>query len=285
MPEDCRRSPRNRAAVSRTLLLSEDEFFRAGVKQMLLNSRISVIGEVHDAASLLGAMKMRTSPELVICHIASGRKEEPVLSLIDSLRLRFTHAKFVVLADRYTGSVLPGFVSADVNAVLCTNISGEMLLQSLEFVLFGRRLLPTNIQPLAVDARVQPTLGWTLTKSPSLFSKNATTDGTYQTQAKSSPTTLLSSSQLTARISQRERQVLGCLVRGSTNKCIASELNITEATVKVYMKHLLRKFKAGNRTQLAIWAVHQFAQLDTVNAAGSLQEQEHSADRDSNFVL
>jgi two-component system nitrate/nitrite response regulator NarL len=36
---------------------------------------------------------------------------------------------------------------------------------------------------------------------------------------------------------------------------IARELAISEATVKVHLKGLLRKLKASNRTQAAIWAL------------------------------
>jgi two-component system, NarL family, nitrate/nitrite response regulator NarL len=56
-----------------------------------------------------------------------------------------------------------------------------------------------------------------------------------------------------------------CLVTGLSNKHITRELNIVEGTVKVYLNPISRKIKAGNRTQLAIWAVHQLAQFDTVN--------------------
>ena len=41
------------------------------------------------------------------------------------------------------------------------------------------------------------------------------------------------------------------------NKIIARELKITEGTVKVHVKGLLRKIKASNRTQVAIWALRQ----------------------------
>jgi two-component system nitrate/nitrite response regulator NarL len=36
---------------------------------------------------------------------------------------------------------------------------------------------------------------------------------------------------------------------------IARECGITEATVKVHMKSILRKIRVGNRTQAAIWAM------------------------------
>jgi len=42
---------------------------------------------------------------------------------------------------------------------------------------------------------------------------------------------------------------------GSSNKAIAYKMAITEATVKVHIKSILRKIRARNRTQAAIWAV------------------------------
>ena len=43
---------------------------------------------------------------------------------------------------------------------------------------------------------------------------------------------------------------------GSSNKLIAIKLGITEATVKVHLKTLLRKIDVNNRTQAAIWAMN-----------------------------
>ena len=55
--------------------------------------------------------------------------------------------------------------------------------------------------------------------------------------------------------SPREQQILGQLARGNSNKEIARLFCITESTVKVHLKALLRKIGARNRTQAAIWAV------------------------------
>ena len=43
---------------------------------------------------------------------------------------------------------------------------------------------------------------------------------------------------------------------GASNKMIAYKLGITEATVKVHLKTLLRKIDVNNRTQAAIWAMN-----------------------------
>lgn len=57
------------------------------------------------------------------------------------------------------------------------------------------------------------------------------------------------------KISQRERQVLRLLVAGCSNREIADELGIIEATVKAHVAQLLRKVGAPNRTALTVHAV------------------------------
>jgi two-component system nitrate/nitrite response regulator NarL len=49
--------------------------------------------------------------------------------------------------------------------------------------------------------------------------------------------------------------VLSHLVDGHSNKAIARFLGMTEATVKVHLKSVLRKIRVENRTQAAIWAL------------------------------
>jgi two-component system nitrate/nitrite response regulator NarL len=43
-------------------------------------------------------------------------------------------------------------------------------------------------------------------------------------------------------------------MQGSSNKVIARDLGVAEATVKVHIKTILRKVKVANRTQAAMWA-------------------------------
>lgn len=59
---------------------------------------------------------------------------------------------------------------------------------------------------------------------------------------------------LAAQLTQREKDVLGGLVRGLSNKEIARELNLQEVTIKLHVKTLSRKLDAKNRTQAAILA-------------------------------
>jgi DNA-binding NarL/FixJ family response regulator len=50
-------------------------------------------------------------------------------------------------------------------------------------------------------------------------------------------------------LSEREVEVLQCVARGAANKEVAIQLQISEETVKVHMKHILEKLAATDRTQ------------------------------------
>ncbi len=54
------------------------------------------------------------------------------------------------------------------------------------------------------------------------------------------------------RMSQRERQIANALLKNLTNKEIASELNISERTVKFHVSNLLSKFKVQRRSDLLV---------------------------------
>jgi DNA-binding NarL/FixJ family response regulator len=49
----------------------------------------------------------------------------------------------------------------------------------------------------------------------------------------------------------RETEVIRKIREGKLNKVIAYELNITESTVKIHVRHIMRKLNASNRTQVA----------------------------------
>jgi two-component system nitrate/nitrite response regulator NarL len=57
-----------------------------------------------------------------------------------------------------------------------------------------------------------------------------------------------------AGLTRREREILGLLAAGLSNKLIARELDVAVGTVKVHMKNLLRKLGLKTRLEAAIWA-------------------------------
>lgn len=58
-------------------------------------------------------------------------------------------------------------------------------------------------------------------------------------------------------LSAREREILGHIARGASNKAIARALNIAETTVKIHVQHVLRKLQLGSRVQAAVYATQR----------------------------
>jgi DNA-binding NarL/FixJ family response regulator len=58
-----------------------------------------------------------------------------------------------------------------------------------------------------------------------------------------------------ARLTARERQVLAGLGRGLSNRQLASELYVSEKTVKTHVSNVLAKLRLADRTQAALFAV------------------------------
>ena len=55
-------------------------------------------------------------------------------------------------------------------------------------------------------------------------------------------------------LTEREQQTLELITKGMSNKLIARELGISDGTVKVHVKNLLRKLNVNSRLELAAWA-------------------------------
>ncbi len=60
-----------------------------------------------------------------------------------------------------------------------------------------------------------------------------------------------------AGLTDQEQRILERVAAGKSNKLIARELGITEGTVKVHVKHLLRKLNLRSRVEAAVWFVDQ----------------------------
>jgi two-component system nitrate/nitrite response regulator NarL len=61
-------------------------------------------------------------------------------------------------------------------------------------------------------------------------------------------------------LTQREWEILKLIAKGMSNKLIARELNISDGTVKVHVKHLLKKLHLRSRVEAAVWMINQQGQ-------------------------
>ena len=58
-------------------------------------------------------------------------------------------------------------------------------------------------------------------------------------------------------LTQRELEILKLIAKGLSNKLIARELDISDGTVKVHVKHLLKKLHLRSRVEAAVWMINQ----------------------------
>ncbi|WP_391510343.1 two-component system response regulator NarL [Morganella morganii] len=56
-------------------------------------------------------------------------------------------------------------------------------------------------------------------------------------------------------LTPRERDILKLIAQGQPNKMIARKLDITESTVKVHVKNLMKKMKVKSRVEAAVWVL------------------------------
>ena len=57
-----------------------------------------------------------------------------------------------------------------------------------------------------------------------------------------------------AGLTEQEGRILEHLIDGKSNKLIAKDMGIAEGTVKVHVKHLLKKLNLRSRVEAAVWA-------------------------------
>jgi two-component system nitrate/nitrite response regulator NarL len=165
--------------------------------------------------------------------------------------------KAVILAPAQNPEDIVTALKAGACGFLCQDICGERLLRSLELISLSEMV-------------VHPQFAW----NPAANENHTSgyTEGENRCEARSGVTHMIqnlesgSSASCTngeaesgagqgvPSLSRRETLILRMLVQGASNKVIARNLVITESTVKVHMKAILRKLRLQNRTQAAIWA-------------------------------
>lgn len=82
------------------------------------------------------------------------------------------------------------------------------------------------------------------------ISKNESTDSIFNTISAS----LGHRSDPKIRLTQRQMEVLACLMKGESNKLIAANLGISEQTVKIHIGQIFKELHVSNRTQAVLEA-------------------------------
>jgi len=245
-------------------------FFCNGLKHVLGRSRFAVdrtgasLGELFDTGN--------PAPAIVVFTNVAEPELEAQIKRIKEQCDRPEITRFVLLLNEENPQGLPAGLKAVIDAILPKIMPPEALAHFLEIVLLGQPVFVTPANRWGSDSG---TLPGEIFHAPSwglLHISNGSDcpKGAAQplaAQPRDERRVLLERTddgppRLKAPVvddywiglSERETEILQCLGQGASNKVIARELQITESTVKVHVKSLLRKLRLCNRTQAAIWA-------------------------------
>jgi two-component system, NarL family, nitrate/nitrite response regulator NarL len=132
--------------------------------------------------------------------------------------------KSVVLSDGFDFDAMTRCFATGAHGYILKNMPCSSLISSLHLVMQGQKVFPSNLADILQLDRLCPT---STARSELMLSE--------------------------ASLSRREMDVLRYLMGGDSNKVIARKLDVSDATVKVHVKAILRKLRVENRTQAAIW--------------------------------
>lgn len=277
------------------LIVDQNQLFREGLKNLLPKARFAVNGGGNDLAEVTRQAAHGTPADLIILTLKSGSSMEAVLAQVALSRRNLPLVKFVILATSLSAAEFMQAMHSGVNAVLTTNISSDVLRMSLELILHCQQifLVPTdhllagaepglNAGSVAVEAgNGKRNEKWDADEVSNLvpFTALRSIGGESAAHPAVRPVPIpavLAKPSNPLPLSEREGQILRCLVKGFSNKAIARELNLADTTVKVHVKGLMRKVGAANRTQVAIWAMNHCstAKEAAAEAVGVKRHQE-----------
>lgn len=217
-----------------TCLIEKNPLFREGLKSLLQQSNFDPAFEFLHADHL---EKIKDHAKCKLAILGTERGADSIMCSITMLKNRIPGVFVVVLSDIADKDTIAASFSAGADGFLMKDISPKAFIASLNLIMTGEKVFPTSMASIIAN-------GWDSWLA-------------YDT-----PVCVANS-----EFSSREKDIIHCLSEGQSNKLIAKNLNITEATVKVHLKTILRKLGFSNRTQVAIWAINNG--IPTAAVAGS----------------
>jgi two-component system nitrate/nitrite response regulator NarL len=213
-----------------TCFVGKGGLFREGLRRVLADTPFAIERDTETLETLCKLFQEGFMPRFALVH--APRETAPDCAGIAKLCGAGLDLHVVILTDRASPVPCADLVHAGVDGILLKRTSAEALLHALKLILLGEKVFPKKLIGRLIERGVQCSA-----------SEGFEASG----------------------LSQREGEILTWLARGAPNKEIARQLDITEATVKVHLKAILRKIGACNRTQAAIWALSHGAEAGSLD--------------------
>ena len=204
-----------------TIVIVDDHpLFRRGLTQLLATlPRFLLLGEAscgRDGIELVNS----TRPDLLLLDL--NMKDMSGLDVLRAIKTGDLDTRVVMITVSDQADDLIAALRAGADGYLLKDMEPEQMLENLQSAADGRIIVSEQLTHLlAVALRQQ--------KRP----KNPEEAG----------------------LTEQELRILERIANGKSNKLIGKELDIAEGTVKVHVKHILRKLGLRSRVEAAVWSV------------------------------
>ncbi len=210
------------------LIVVDHPVVRQGLRVLLdVHDGIEVTGEAADGAEAL-AMAAERAPDVILLDLKLPGLDG--IAVLRELRARGTTSRVLVLTSGNDPTQVSLALRSGASGFLYKDVDPDALVRAIRAVHDGNMLLAPGAAGSLVPSGGAPAPGgWSPARPPGWDGLGA----------------------LTAR----EREVLGQLARGLSNREIARLLHVSEKTVKTHVSSILGKLGVQDRTQAALYAV------------------------------
>jgi DNA-binding NarL/FixJ family response regulator len=261
----------------KTVFLVDAMAFRRARAESFLNpwARNESVGLISlDPDEAHTRLVERAVCDMLIYSVGAPSPHE-VFTEIQVLHTLRRDAALAIVSDDENPSTVLAAIRCGAQGYFSNSMPPELALQALSFVLHGGTYFPrtailagqTFSTPAPIEYR-QPDLSQEQllpgpeqqTQAPPLGPE----DGPYEQQGPPFDGKAASvqrdhgfnGARHAPEFTERQYAVLVCLCQGDPNKVIGRKLGMTETTVKVHVREIMRKLGVSNRTQVAISAAH-----------------------------
>jgi len=199
------------------LLVDDHRMVREGLALFLqVADDLELAGEAEDGAEAV-ELCARLQPDVVLMDLKMPRMDGATATRL--ITERFPGIRVIALTSFQEEGLVERALHAGAISYLLKNVTAEALGEAIRSAAAGRATLaPEAAQDLVRSATKGPQPGSDLTP--------------------------------------REREVLGLMVRGSSNKEIAQALVVSQSTAKFHVSRILAKLGASGRTEAVTIALH-----------------------------
>ncbi|MCM3268499.1 response regulator transcription factor [Paenibacillus elgii] len=191
---------------------------------------IEVAGEAADGIEAVEQAAL-LRPDLILMDMRMPRMDG--IEATRSIAQAYPDIKIVALTTFEEDELITGCLEAGAIGYLLKDLTPEELLKAIALIRSGESIVPASY--LRKLSGLMRSLGSAEAK-----------------RAGGTPPALSSAS---VQLTEREREVLGLLLEGCSNKEISARLFLSETTVKNHLSSLFAKLDVRDRTQAVIFAV------------------------------